>query len=673
MNLPAPTEPLATTRTRPLVWIKSLVLVKSIEPWDEIRKIDFTTGLNIIQGESNEADENFQSGHGIGKTTVCRLIRYCLGEKSFGQKHVIEEVTHCFPDGYAGAEFELNGSLWSVLLPLGKHTKRFAQEGIALRDLVRAEGTKNYDVFTARLSEVVFANVPVTESLTGGQTLSWLHVLAMCSRDQESRYDRHWNWRVKRSESGTPVFSKPKVDAGLCLRAVLSLLDPNETILRTRLEELDSMSEQFREGIRKLRELPTARIADLRQRLESEFSVANAVSAPLDDGFLGLDAAVNIRQSELQEKLALIEETLTPLNRQISITAASLLEPEELAKEIELSAEKTIEGTDNLLNRLDELRRVRQLLRDADAARCWYGQVRIGDCNYVRSRTEQMDKVIFQQQLTVIPIVSEREEAAARLADQARPMRSLVEQIQQILEKMGRDRDGLIENRQNFRYQHERISTILAEIHKWNEVLEGRKPNSELQLLEQSLINNTSEINTSKERLTTLIADQMNRANQLNARFDSLVKKTLTSDFRGVVDINEDGVNFRIVRGGSLSGEAYETLAILLADLSLLLESAGDHVHHPGLLIHDSPREADLNVRLFERMLETAFALMQDDQGNIPYQYIVTTTTLPSQQLQTSEVTKMILSSGSGSLFAMQLDVGAGEEQKSLFDAMEDQ
>jgi chromosome segregation ATPase len=491
-------SPADAADARPLVWIKKLVLLKSIDPWDEIRKIDFTTGLNIIQGESNEADEHFQSGHGIGKTTVCRLIRYCLSEKTFGQKHVVDEVSHCFSDGYVGAEFELAGSPWSVLLPLGKRTKRFGMEGVALGGLVQAEGSKHYDAFTTKLSEVVLANVPVSESLTGGQTLLWLHVLAMCSRDQESRYDRHWNWREKRSESGTPVFGKPKVDAGLCLRAVLSLLDPNEPRLRTRLEQLDSAAKQLHEDIRRERELPTTLVTGLRRRLETEFAVHDAATAPLDASLLGLAAAVNNRQAALVDQIAQIEDRLVPLNRRISMTAASLLEPEELTEQIETASEATAEGTDTLLNQLNELQRVRQLLRDAETALCRYGQVLIGECSYVRSRTQQMDDEIRQRQLTVIPTISEREQAAARLAEQAQRQRTLVGQIQQRLDDMGRERDDLIEQRRNRRNQHERISALLSEIEDWNEIWEGRKPNTELQRLEQESSNNVSEVAVSK-------------------------------------------------------------------------------------------------------------------------------------------------------------------------------
>src|ERR1700722_18134227 len=87
-------------RTSPLFWVKQLVLYKSLSPVAEIRSIPFTPGLNIIQGKSDDSAQDFEFGHGNGKTSLCRLIRYCLGEKTFGQQHIVEEVKYCFPKGY---------------------------------------------------------------------------------------------------------------------------------------------------------------------------------------------------------------------------------------------------------------------------------------------------------------------------------------------------------------------------------------------------------------------------------------------------------------------------------------------------------------------------------------------------------------------------------------------
>ena len=98
-------------------------------------------------------------------------------------------------------------------------------------------------------------------------------------------------------------------------------------------------------------------------------------------------------------------------------------------------------------------------------------------------------------------------------------------------------------------------------------------------------------------------------------------------------EIEEEGIGFGIK---PLSGEAYGTLAVLLADVALLFESNAAHSQHPGILIHDSPREADLNLRIYHRLLDVADAHMRESgqDGDLPYQYIVTTTTPPSEQLQ---------------------------------------
>ena len=247
----------AAGRTRPLVWVKHLVLYESIDPISEIRQMKFTMGVNIIQGEANETDDAFESGHGIGKTTVCRLLRYCLGEKTFGQKHIVEEIKHCFPNAHVGAVVEVDGRDWAVLRPLGHRGKELTLEQATLDDLLRSETPQRFDAFIENLTAVVLSEVLVSESLTSGQALQWLHVLAMCSRDQESRYDRFWNWRHTRSESGTPKFSKPKVDAGLCLRAIIGLLDPAEPQLRAKLEQLEALLEQTRAVLKDKRAEPS--------------------------------------------------------------------------------------------------------------------------------------------------------------------------------------------------------------------------------------------------------------------------------------------------------------------------------------------------------------------------------------------------------------------------------
>lgn len=677
MTPSGPKAPAATPRTRPLVWVKRLVLFKSLDPLETIREeIKFTTGLNIIQGESNDSDEAFQTGHGIGKTTVCRLIRYCLGEETFGQSHVVEEVRSNFPDGYVGAEIGLDGTAWAVLLPFRKSLRKYAAKGVGLGELVQAEGAKRYDDFIEKLTDTTLAKLQVAESLTGGQTLLWAHVLAMCSRDQECRYDRFWNWREKRSDARTPAFKKPKVDAGLCVKAILGLLDPKEVKLRSTQEKAEKEIEEQKEKIRRAKERPTEAIADLRIRLESEFGVTDARTAPLDNSFTGLDFAVSTRTDALREQMGGISDQLASLNRQIPLMAASLLEPEEMAEALESARAGTAAGTSTLLNDLDELRRVRQMIRDAENARCRYGGVRIGECSYVQTRIGQLDNDIRDQQRATLPVVAEREQAESRLSAQAQRQRELVTRIQRQVDDLGRQRDAFVEQRAALRTQLEMIPKLRAQITDWAEILAGRKPDTEIQDLERQLADADRRLDGTKKKLETLIADQRKRMADFSGRFNALVQRAVPAHHNGVVEISEEEVNFQILRGVSVSGEAIETLAILLGDLALLFEGNEDHCRHPGLLIHDSPREADLKEGIYRRMLSMVDEVAKSHQGrgDVPFQYIVTTTTPPPAPLQQKAITKLELGEGERSLFKIQLvKKKADAEGPSLFDAAEDE
>jgi hypothetical protein len=665
----------ATSRQRPLVWVKQIVLFETIEPLVEIRKIPFTMGMNIVQGESSESDDTFESGHGVGKTTVCRLIRYCLGEKSFGQKHLVEEVKHCIPKAHVGAVVEVAGADWAVLRPLGHRGREWALKGVDLNGLIGSEGPKRYDAFLDKLKATVLSNVPVNASLSGSQTLDWLHVLAMCSRDQESRYDLFWNWRHTRSDSGWPKFGKPKVDAGLCVRALLGLLDPEEPRCRAKLEELEAALAKTQVAIKDKKAEPAFHITRLRNSL-AEFGVSNAAQAPLEqDHLFGLSQAVEVRTKELRQEVAQIDAQLAPLDRQINLAAASILEPAELRDQFRTASEVTEEGNAVLLNDLDSLRTIRQLIRDAEHALCRYGNVLIGECSIVQARQGELDREIREQQQATLPIVQPREQAAAQLREQAERQQAVIRRIQEHLDALNRQRDDILERRRSLNEQIRRIPLMLNEARSWNSVLEGQTPNSNIQALEAEAKSIEAEIDATKHKLTGLLAAQAERIKLFESRFDAVVRGTLTTAFKGVIGIGEEGIDFSIKRGESLSGEAYETLAVLLADVALLFESYAANVHHPGLLLHDSPREADLNLRIYQRLLDTAHAQMEasGQNGDIPFQYIVTTTTTPSKQLQRKAITKVKLSGGSGSLFGRQLQAPAPVgSAPSLFDTDEE-
>jgi hypothetical protein len=114
-------------------------------------------------------------------------------------------------------------------------------------------------------------------------------------------------------------------------------------------------------------------------------------------------------------------------------------------------------------------------------------------------------------------------------------------------------------------------------------------------------------------------------------------------------------LHFQITHGEAMTGEAMETLAVLLADLSCLVyNSLSSRSFLPGFLLHDSPREADLGLRLYRGFFRFAAQLADEFQslGGVPFQYIITTTTSPPKTLINSHI-------------ALQLD--ASRETELLF------
>lgn len=672
-----PTTQSPVQRTRPLIWMKLLVIYKSIDPIEVIRSVPFTTGLNIIQGmSSNEADEQFESGHGVGKTTVCRLIRYCLGEKSFGQKHVVEEVRHCFPKGHVGAIVEVDGTEWSILRPLSGRGKEVAQEGTDLEGLIQAEGFKRFEEFTDRLSGSVLSDVPVSEVLTSGQKLQWLHALAMCSRDQETRYDRFWNWRDRRSQTESPTFKKPTVDTGLCVRALVGLLDTEEPRLRTKLVELKAKLDEIREDIKERQLMPSIQMTQLRESLVNECGVTDADTAPVgDEGFWSLRAISERRLHELREENTQLQTEITKLDMQAAFLAASLQEEQEFADQVESARSATEQGSDTLTSDLENMQARKRHIEGLEHVLCKPGDVLFGQCSHVQEHLGRLDREIELVRRSTMSEVARRDQQAAGLTEQMERRGTSLADRQRKLDELHRQRDSLIEQRMRLGELLRRIPALLSNIADVHATLEGTKEDTALQTLQSEEARVLADIQGASEALEHLIAAQGERIQRLQTQFDGLVGTTLAADFTGIVRVEKDGLHFRIIRGNSLSGEAYETLAVLLADLTLLIDTRSGHSHHPGLLIHDSPREADLSLRIYQHLLDAAYSHMQGagNTGDVPYQYIVTTTTPLSTLLQQHAVTRLELTSGSGSLFARQLEGARSQNHQSLlFDQEED-
>jgi len=142
-----------------------------------------------------------------------------------------------------------------------------------------------------------------------------------------------------------------------------------------------------------------------------------------------------------------------------------------------------------------------------------------------------------------------------------------------------------------------------------------------------------------KQDQVMTIDDLQHDANRelLSTIFSGTVQSVLSSDgYAGSVSLENRELTFRITHGTAMSGEAVETLSVLLADVACLVyNSVCDETRLPGFLIHDSPREADLGIRLYRGFNRLVASLESHfEENKCPFQYILTTTTPPPEEVR---------------------------------------
>lgn len=659
-------------RSEPPVWISKLALFESLDPLLPIREpIRFHTGLNIVWGVENEAnDEKFEPGHGVGKTTLCRLVRYCLGEPTYGQSHAAREILNTFPDGHAAAEVCIQGRRWAVLRPFNKTRADRAQADATIIELLANPPLKeSFRDYQSQLASTCLSGLRTDGVLTGGASIDWLHLLALCSRDQEARYQSLWQWRSPRSDSVPRNIQKD--DAHLMLRSVLGLLPDEETTLQKKLAKYDSELTQVEKDIAERLREPEYWTRHYRQTLERDFKIKDATTATILDAndLFSLPKLVERVVAALYGKQAKRQAQLKTLDRMIGMTAASLQEPAELQEQQRVAATVTDSGSDTLSQALDELRQVRQLIRDAEHSLCKYGQVSIGSCSHAQQQLVELDQQIKERSPAASSTIAKRDRVSTKLREFAHRRNQLVETLTKELEQLQKQRRSIESKRQSTQNTIKAIIKAMEDLLRWETLRTGKEPDSELAQLQKRKKRLETSQTTAKAQLTAFLASQDESLTKLRTVYESLARNTLSTEFNGRVLLTSEGLEFRVFRGENLSGEAFETLSILLADIAVMLMGSLGAASHPGILIHDSPREADLGGHIYRRLLlsvaDVASELVVDDI--VPFQQIVTTTTPPSPTLKKKATTCLKLGGEEGQLFRRQLHAVTSQQQQLDF------
>lgn len=621
-------------RARPRLWVETLWLVESREPLIFTRTIDLHPGLNIVwakESAPSEASGLASAGHGVGKTSLCLLLRYVLGDEAPAIATLRAKAAGSFPKGGVAAKVHVDGATWLVFRPYGGYSHSMAAQCDRLGPLVGGAVANDFSGYINALEHFSVGRL-VARSLPGtNQQVEWRHLLAWCIRDQKTRFDGFYHWR----EGEGLGFKRPRRDPPLLVGSVLGLVGLELDRLLRDIEAKQKQVEQCKERISELEHMPVYALAHAERQLRLR------VKAQEDEPVFMTTVGDSI-ESRVHSLLELAEQSEQRLESDAEKMEEAIASEEvrlhELKRACDLAkleadiAKSLVDANHEDFLRLTELR---DRLEGLQGGRCDHGDVEFAVCQHIQERKSAISITWHRDGRQVMATATE---LANRYADRASALSkaasAVTAQRQYISEKKAelrrlRVRIATSESERVFLTQSwdalRMQLTLRAQGGDTAELLEARR---QLQELEKSL--NTLRLTEVSRR-----SEQSSRVDVLKALTSAVSTRLLGTGGHARFIPGHEVRPFEVARGG----EAYKVLEVLLGDIVCLLDSAlSEASNHPGFLVHDCPREADMSEHLYrEFFLVAAEAAAQlGHDGAVPFQFIVTTTSPPPQELGTA-------------------------------------
>jgi hypothetical protein len=581
----------------------------------EVRNIELRPGLNVIWSP-DDGSQRGQIGHGGGKTTFCRLVRYCLGEDSFGPEAERRAIFAEMPMGRVGAEVRLNGDTWLIRRSFGPHKEDHAFQGRSFAEVSAFPAAANsMQPFREAVTKAFLEDALPLMPASIGSEGAWSALLAWMTRDQECRFGHLLDWRSPDSGSRSPVSgrNRPQDDRETIIRIVLNALRMGEVETRRQWEAVNSALSNQRTQVGRL----TWQLAQWRAQLVEALGL-NA------DNASGLDAT--IIKAAATEQLAKVQGlptavTLDQLRSVRSETERAFREQIDAQAAIEIaSSNKEYEErlAKIIADQLPELSAQNQRLEHPvcpicgvliDKARAEGCRISVQSCDLEALRA----KVAHQ--------IETRENALAETVRLQTELSTLQRRLAVANQVLGQRRDHLAALE---RAAFDRSQELRRAERVWDRAIEFEQANTECESDENAVVQSESRLKILSEELESHRSAVADLIGELSERFDAVFREMVPTDARCSVKLDGNGLGLRV----PVDGAAIDSLKIAVFDIAVLSMAIEGKTRHPAFLVHDSPREADLGGSIYAGLFDLAKKLEATGPAPI-FQYIVTTTTKP--------------------------------------------
>ncbi len=637
-------ESLSTLKSSPHLWIERLAIFSKTDADQCIRSVEFRRGLNVIWAHEPAAGSAYTgihaAGHGVGKTSLCLLMRFCLGDNAKSVNELREEASCEFPHGGVGIVVHLAGQTFAVFRFFNVYKDGFVANGSNIESLFTNNISQSFKDFETLLADKILSRVMPRIIPETAQIIEWRHILAWMTRDQGSRFKSFFAWR---EGEGTGL-QRSRQDPPIIMRAVLGLMDQQESGLLTSIRALEHNLETVQQDTERLQQEPM----HIRHRIESELRTWLGLSDDLplrsDDLFKeSVEHKVNDARKIAEAKLNTADAELDKANEALFKLRAEWHELDQryqqadsdyqLANAVRLKDEESIKKINQQRSKLQGL-----------VGSCEHGSILFSECTYINDEIQKLQAIHLKDHRDQSTLSRSEKEWAARAAVALNSRDALEKPLQKLSSQVSakeQECKSLKTKRDSFILTVDSGRRLLSELERWERLSGSTEAAETIRQLISRREAISSDIDNKRLQVQMLKQKNSKRKKTLADIINTLTRELLSEEAFGNFELQNESRPFQLsVRGG----EAYRVLEVLLGDLVCLLDSVNSGSAFPGLLVHDCPREADMSSGLYENFLLLVQKIEKDIfGGEAPFQYIVTTTTPPPLSIQSLPYLRLTL------------------------------
>lgn len=637
-------------RAGPRLWVRRLAIFE--DPQTIKRDVSLKPGLNIIWTPDMSSSGSRALAHGSGKTTFCRLLRACLGEPGYATDAQRSRLMARLPNGLFAAEILIDGVCWVAIRPLGLPGGEFVVQADFVEDAI-ARGHRDGD--QASIDAVIvssfFSTIAGATPPEVGREHVWDVLRAWLTRDQECRLADVLAWRSSQTQTRSRAQVLGETAKLTMVRLALRALDAEERAAAARERELVAALEEER------------RRHTYQQQRYAEGLKAVRLA-------LGVSDEVGFEDTIDQKGLvSLAEEALADAMR------ADLPKPPDVGSIFErlraLNDERDeLVGRRQLLEKEVEPKRIEanHLRSEASLGEIDITQGRVRVCQICRV---QVDEVLAKgcgislercDLPAIRAAIAEKQKKAAELDSEANAAEQEATRIEVLIQQLEPRKQALEAEAKAAdaasRAAQAAAKAVQDRVYRARRTLDDVRSLREREAAARSTPAETTALETVRAQLKLGYSRSRAAIRILEERYQGIMAAWLPEGVQGSIKLDGHGlkVDAEFSGRGEVSTAALDSLKIVAFDLAALHLAVEEKADLPAFLIHDSPREADLDGQLYARL----FSLVHQWEREVEapcFQYIVTTTTAPPSELQGDRYVRLVMSSTPAEqrLFAMDI------------------